>query len=552
MLSEHFAKFLSNRHQPSSKDFYHLVRQLSEAVEAGSSCLHLKNHKRHSLSGWRDDILQPDAELSTVCSPNGHAPLVLTEQGHLYLQRYYLHELGIFEKVSQWITQPVDSISAATKKQFNILFPEQNDQAQAAETALKRRFSIISGGPGTGKTTTVLKILMLLREQGYYSDPTDVLLLAPTGKAADRLKQSILGGIADLGELPLDLPHESSTIHRTLGFRPGTIEFRHNAANPLSAKVVVIDESSMVDLPLMHRLLDAIPSTARIMLLGDKNQLASVQVGTVLSDMMEAAESSKTALKECSVTLRKSYRTQGPINATCAQIKDGNEDAAWAALTSSTVDEIGATIHQELPRQLRSKLAPFVERHWLPILKDNSLTPEQKLTGIDRFRILCPTHNGPYGIAAINQAVEQILTANGFNTQQVWYPGRSIIIQQNDHALGVYNGDTGLVLSNDEDDAIVHFSSADELRSFAPSRLPEAKTAWALTIHRTQGSEYDHILLVIPPAEDSQILSRELLYTGLSRAKKSATVWCSEKSFKDTIKATVQRASGLTAMFNKT
>lgn len=548
MPSEHFAKFLSKRHQPYSKDFYHLVRQLSEAVEAGSSCLHLKHHKRHSLAEWLD-ILQPDAELSTVCSPGGNAPVVLTEQGHLYLQRYYLHELGIFEKLSQWISQPLDSISAATKKKFNELFPEKNDQSLAAETALKRRFTIISGGPGTGKTTTVLKILILLSKQGYYSEPTDVLLLAPTGKAADRLKQSILGGIADLGELPLDLPHESSTIHRTLGFRPGTIEFRHNATNPLAAKVVVIDESSMVDLPLMQRLLDAIPATARIILLGDKNQLASVQVGTVLSDIMEAADSSKTALKQCSVTLRKSYRTQGPINATCGHIKNGDTDAAWDTLTSSSADEIGATIQQELPRQLRSKLTPFVEQHWLPILKDDNLTPEQKLEGIDRFRILCPTHKGPYGIAAINQAVEQILASNGFDTQQVWYAGRSIIIQQNDHALGVYNGDTGLVLAGDEDNSLVHFSSADELRSFSPSRLPEAKTAWALTIHRTQGSEYDHILLVIPPVEDSPILSRELLYTGLSRAKKSATVWCSEDSFKQTINATVQRASGLSAMF---
>ncbi len=551
MLAPHFSSFISKRHTPYSPAFSSLVERLSEAVEAGSSCLDLATSTKHSLDEWKT-MLAPDAEGSTVSSPEGSAPLVLTPEGRLYLQRYYLHEKGIFGKVQQWLEKPIDKISSSTTKLYKQHFPnsEGDDQAQAAMTALQRHFTIISGGPGTGKTTTVLKILILLRQQGYYSDPNDCLLLAPTGKAADRLRQSILGGISQLGMLPLDFPTEASTIPRTLGYRPGSIEFKHNAENPLSAKIVIIDESSMVDLPLMHRLLDAIPDDARIILLGDKNQLASVQVGTVLSDFMFAAsEKPSSPLGKSSITLQKSYRTQGPINAACEQIRDGEANAAWQTILASPKDALGATIHQQLPSRLRNALVPFVENHWLPILQNDSLSTVEKLTGIDRFRILTPTHKGPYGISAINQAIEQILASHGIDTQQVWYNGRSVLVQQNDHALGIYNGDTGLTGTDAEGNPCVSFAGTDGSRTFSPARIPEVQTAWALTIHRTQGSEYDHILLVIPPVEDSPILSRELLYTGLSRAKKSATLWCTEQGFKQTVESTVQRASGLSAMF---
>lgn len=550
MLAKHFSDFISKRHQPVSQDFSCLVEQLCEAVEAGSSCLDLHANKKYSLENWQT-ILATDTKDSTVSSPGGSSPLILTSEGRLYLQRYYLHEKAIYEKVQQWLSQPVDKVSACTQKLYQQYFPvsEGDDQARAAMAALQRRFIIISGGPGTGKTTTVLKVLLLLREQGYFSDPNDCLLLAPTGKAADRLRQSILGGISQLEMLPIDLPTEAATIHRALGFKPSSIEFRHNANNPLSAKVVVIDESSMVDLPLMHRLLDAISDDARIILLGDKNQLASVQVGTVLSDFMEAAATGSNLLSNSTITLQKSFRTQGPINAACAHIRDGDAESAWQTVLDSPKEVTGATVFQALPSRLRHALTPFVERHWLPLLKNSELSIAEKLKRIDNFRILTPTHKGPYGIAAINQTVELILASHGIDTQQVWYPGRSVLVQHNDHSLGIYNGDTGLTGIDAEGCPNVSFTGADGTRSFPPARIPEVETAWALTIHRTQGSEYEHILLVIPPVDDSPILSRELLYTGLSRAKQSATLWCTQQSFKQTVASTVQRASGLASMF---
>ncbi len=552
MIATHFANFLRKHHRPTHDGFVPLVKCLSEAIETGSSCLDLNGLEDYPEEKWRN-ILACDEEGSTVASPCSSAPLILTPENRLYLQRYYLHEQRISDSVDHSIRADADEIAPKTLERISALFgtTEGNDQAAAALCALKRRFTIISGGPGTGKTTTVLKILLLLKEQGHFTEGTECLLLAPTGKAADRLRQSIVGGLAKLDIKDEEFPTETATIHRALGFRGNTIEFRHDAENPLNAKVVVIDESSMVDLPLMSRLMAAIRPDARTILLGDKHQLTSVQIGTVLADLMEVAETSDHPLNSCAVTLRKSFRTQGPIHATCEAIRDGDEEAAWAEVSNSAADVEGAVIHQIPPGNPRAALVEFVERHWLPPLQDPSLTPIEKLTAIDRFRILTPTHKGRFGVDAINRAVDQILDSHGIPTSATWYPGRSVIVAKNDYGLGIYNGDTGLAVDSGDGIVSVCFNSTEGSRMIKPVRLPEVSSAWGMTIHRTQGSEYDHILLIIPPSENSNILSRELLYTGLSRAKLSATLWCDEGNFRATIATTVQRASGLAEMFKQ-
>jgi len=559
MLSHPFSQFIANHHGCKDPAFKKLVRHLCELTESGSSCLDLNNEDTLSLEEWQK-ILRRDQPESAVSSPGGNTPLILTDNGQLYLQRYYLHEKKVFEIINRAARQPKTEISEISRQRINSLLgdPKTNDQAKAAVCALENRLTIISGGPGTGKTTTVVSILELLRESGYYTSPTDCLLLAPTGKAADRLRQSILGGLDRLNIEPEHFPTETSTIHRALGYRPNSIEFRHHAENPLHARVVVVDESSMVALPLMARLLDAIPEDARIILLGDKNQLASVEVGTVLSDLMQASQSNDHPIRNCAVTLHTSYRTMGAINAACEAIRDGQSKKTWQVIQSSSKSpEFEGTITQELPPpNPRQALSDFVNQHWLPVLQDDSLSPAEKIQQVDQFRILTPTHKGIYGVESINHTIDQILISHGIQTRDVWYAGRSVIIQKNDYPMGIYNGDIGLTLTDDSEHTSalkVYFKSGEELKSFSPALLPECATAWALTIHRTQGSEYDHILLIIPPnqksTQDSKILSRELLYTGLSRAKQSATIWCSEESLKLTIETTVQRASGLSRMF---
>ncbi|NWK54578.1 exodeoxyribonuclease V subunit alpha [Verrucomicrobiaceae bacterium N1E253] len=548
MISHHFSRFINRHHQPQHPDFTTLVRRLCDAVDAGSSCLDLSSQSEHPAETWRE-ILACDRDGSAVASPGGSAPLILTEDNRLYLQRYYQHEQHIVRAVNQRIRTTTGDLAPSILQRIEDLFEttEGNDQAHAALRALKHSFTIISGGPGTGKTTTVLKILLLLKESLIFTHPSECLLLAPTGKAADRLRQSILTGMKALKINDPEFPTETSTIHRALGYLQGSIEFKHDAQNPLQAKVVIVDETSMTDLTLMSRLMEALPAETRVILLGDKNQLASVQVGTVLGDLMEVAESPGHSLSECAVTLNRSYRTQGPISAACSAIRDGNADNAWQEIMHSETDVAGALIHHTLPDHPAAALTPFVQQHWLPVLKNNTMTDEEKLQAIDRFRILCPTHNGRYGIKAINTAVDHILSRHGIDTSSTWYPGRSVIVQTNDYALNIFNGDTGLVGQSD-DSTYVSFPSNEEPRNISPALLPEVHTAWALTIHRTQGSEYDHILLIIPPCSESPILSRELLYTGLSRAKQSATLWCTEQSFSDTVNSTVQRASGLPQM----
>lgn len=563
MISHSFSQFITQHHTPPHPDFQPLVWQLSELTENGSSCLNLKENNLHTHDEWLD-ILRCDQSGSAVGSPGSTTPLILTPDGKLYLQRYYLFEQQVFTAINHAARGKQNTLGDATEQRIANLFshPDSADQANATRCALRNRFTIISGGPGTGKTTTVVKILLLLRELNHFTLPTDCLLLAPTGKAADRLRQSILGGLAYENIPSDDFPTETSTIHRALGWKPDSIEFRHNADNPLNSKVVVIDETSMVDLPLMARLLDAIPEDARIILLGDKNQLSSIQVGTVLSDLMDAAEKSTHPIKDCTITLKKSWRTSGPISAACNAIRDGDANLAWTEITESPADTTGAIIHATPPKELIAALSPFVEKYWLPVLLNTEMSPLEKIQAIDQFRILTPTHKGLYGVQSINQTIDNILSAHGIPKRDVWYNGRSVIVQSNDYNLGIYNGDIGLTLAEKNDPAdgsasmLVCFKSGDDIKKVPPALLPECATAWALTIHRTQGSEYDHILMIIPPnqkedgKDESKILSRELLYTGLSRAKKSATLWCTEKGLRQTIAKTVQRASGLSDMFS--
>lgn len=558
MLASHFPQFIAQYHKGSTHAFKSLVRKLCELTDSGSSCLDLHHEPEYSIEEWQD-ILRCDQDGSAVSSPGGSTPLILTEHHQLYLQRYYLHEKQVFDAIDRTARTAPYEINERILSDIHQLLgdPSTNDQAQAAVSALRHRLCIISGGPGTGKTTTVVSILEVLRNNGSFSSAEECLLLAPTGKAADRLRQSIQGGIQRLKIEPEGFPTETSTIHRALGYRPESIEFRHHANNPLQARVVVIDESSMVDLPLMARLLDAIPEEARIILLGDKNQLASVQIGTVLSDLMQASQVCDHPIRDCSVTLRTSYRTKGAISLACDAIRHGDSKRCWKIIQESTESpEFEGTIQQQqAPQNLHKALHEFVNRHWLPVLQNSELSKDEKIRQIDQFRILTPTNKGLYGVESINHSIDQILIAHGIPKRDAWYPGRSVIIQKNDYTMGLYNGDIGLTL---EDEAApnpslnVYFESAEAplgVQGFSPALLPECNTAWALTIHRTQGSEYDHILLIIPPNKDSKILSRELLYTGLSRAKLSATLWCSEAALTQTIDTTVQRASGLSSMF---
>ncbi len=547
MIDRHLTRFITTHHLADSAerpDLSGILAELCHALDSGSSCLPLEQSAIPIHEALTH--LAVDAPGSTVGSPGSYQPLILTPQHKLYLNRYFAYEQEIASQIQQRLqhtSAPPADLEQQLLSHFGDL--DGNDQAEAARKALRRRFSILSGGPGTGKTTTVVKVLRLLHHYGHFTRPEEVLLLAPTGKAADRLQQSIRGSLT-----PTEtdtIPTTTSTIQRALGFRPRSVNFTHDADTPLYAQVVIVDESSMIALPLMAKLLRAIPQDATIILLGDQHQLSSVEVGSVLGDLITHATPQNRALHDAVTILRKTYRNAGGIHSCCQAIK---ANAPAQVLSHIAASQHGTNGHVEQsapptdPSDLTTALAPYISQHWLPTLQDSTLSVSDRLAAIDRFRLLTPTTVGPYGTDALNQHVESTLRRAGIPTTDQWYEGRAIIIQHNDHQLRIFNGDTGLCVRDADGQLKVAFATPTGPRLLAPTILPAVKTAWALTIHRTQGSEYDHILLLLPSFQTS-LATRELLYTGLSRAKTQATLWATPETITTTIQTQAQRASGL-------
>lgn len=553
MIAPHLYTFLSKHHCAAGEPFRQILTELSDALEAGSSCLPLEQSLL-SKEGLRE-ALACGQEGSVVGHSGASTPLILHED-KLYFSRYFSYEKEIADSLLKRLENS-GSLSSDLESQLSALFTDK-DQAEAARKALCNSFSIISGGPGTGKTTTVRNILLLLQQNGDYQDASEVLMLAPTGKAADRLRQSLKNG-SDSGDVE-SLPTETHTIHRALGGRPGSVNFRHDQGNPLPARIVIIDESSMVPLPLMAKLIRALPQDAKLILLGDQFQLNSVEVGSVLADLISSHEDPTSPMHHAVTILRKSYRNQGSIHDACEAIKSGDPTAFFSLLSESengklTEDKL---LHlSPLPYPIQPSLEPLIKEHWVPVLTTSDLSIEDRLQRIDDFRILTPTHHGPHGIEAVNQTVEAILRSAGVDTADPWYEGRSVIVQENDHHLGIYNGDTGLCVTTEKGERKVAFPSADSaegIRLLSPTILPAVSTAWALTIHRTQGSEYNNILLILPElGEDtdaSSLTTRELLYTGLSRTKAQASLWATPETLTRTIENQALRASGLQGLLH--
>lgn len=510
-------------------------------------------------------------------------PFVL--HGHrLYLRRYYAHEARLAKNLEQRIAHVESNVDAATlKRGLDRLFPgpvgvAPDLQRLAALVAVARRFCIISGGPGTGKTTTVVKLLALLQEQAIAAGrpPLHIMLVAPTGKAAFRLKEAILAardGLDCDARIKSLIPSDASTIHRRLGTIPGKTSFRHDADNPLPCDVLLVDEASMVDLPLMSRLVEALPSQARLILLGDRNQLASVETGAILGDLCGDARSPAFSkafasrlealgggvvprrpagahgppIADCVVQLEKSWRygeTSG-IAKLALCINAGDDAGAAEILSSGTYSDValrGAVTEKDLG----SDLTATAVAGYTSYLATRS--PIAAIAAFDELRVLCAHREGPYGVEALNPLLEAALARSGrLVNDGPWYPHRPVLVKENDYAVALFNGDVGIVFPDPDDPRRrrVHFVSADGLdRPLAPSRLPAHETAFAMTIHKSQGSEFDQVAVVLPDTL-TKVLTRELLYTAVTRARKSVAVFGSIDVVREAIKRPVLRASGL-------
>ena len=454
----------------------------------------------------------------------------------LYLDRYWREEKQVCDDLlALRVSKPTGDVPA-----FERLFPAGfEEQREAAEIALAQAVTVLTGGPGTGKTTTVARLLALLAEQAGGSR-LRIALAAPTGKAAARLQEAVQHEVAKLdaadrsrlGEL------QAMTLHRLLGSRPdSSSRFRHDRGNRLPHDVIVVDETSMVSLTMMARLLEAVRPDARLVLVGDADQLASVEAGAVLADLVDGL-SARTDVRVAA--LRTSHRFGEAIGFLAEAIRVGDADRALALLRSG--DEHIEFIEDHDPAdRLRAILTPHALR-----LREAALlgAADAALATLDEHRLLCAHREGPYGVRHWNRQVEKWLSEEtGQPAWAEWYAGRPLLVTANDYGLRVYNGDTGVVIAGTDGLRAVIAGATGPL-DFATSRLGDIATMHAMTIHKSQGSQADEVTVLIPP-EDSRLLTRELFYTAVTRAKAKVRVVGSEASMRAAIGRRAVRATGL-------
>jgi exodeoxyribonuclease V alpha subunit len=608
-----------------------------------------------SLSHWRAALAHPalvgPGQLDLVGPGAEATPLVLAGP-RLYLRRYWDYEqavgAGIQARTARSASLQAALPIAAMRRILDGLFPTTaigpDWQKLACGLAARGAFSIITGGPGTGKTTTVVRLLALLQalalagsSPGRPPRPLRIRLAAPTGKAAARLNESIAGavasaidslslaGLADAEGMRAAIPATVTTLHRLLGSRPDTRRLRHHAGNPLALDVLVIDEASMVDLEMMAAVLDALPPAARLILLGDKDQLASVEAGAVLGELCRRAREGHytpdtldwlaaatgehmapaladpggTPLDQAIVMLRHSHRfaadsgigqlaeavNAGDTSAVLDLWTHGHGDLALVALAggedaafrSLVIDGRVATQAEpsgglppagdsKIPTTDEPALVPLGYRHYLATLRQGQPPPDADPSAFDawaravlrahgQFQVLCALRRGPWGVEGLNQRIARLLQDAGLIPASTgWYLGRPVLITRNDYGLGLMNGDMGITLARPvgagQDEILrVAFPAGDGqdgIKWTHPSRLQAVETVYALTVHKSQGSEFSHAALVLP-ATPSPILTRELLYTGITRARAHLTLVSpgGDQVLTQAVQRRVLRASGL-------
>lgn len=504
-----------------------------------------------SSDAWLNVVRSSPLVVEAALAEGSARPLVMDDRGRLYLARYHDHERALAARL-RGLAARSDPKPPVPREVLEGLFPPRSDerpdlQRLAALSARTRRLSVIVGGPGTGKTSTVVKLLALLAhdaKQAALPLPR-VLLVAPTGKAAQRLTESIEQARAKLAidsEIAASIPSTAQTIHRALGSIEGSLtQFRHHGGRPLSCDVLLLDEASMVDLALMRRLLDAVPEDARVIMLGDPDQLVSVEAGGVLTDLCRAAERGGP-LAACVTRLTESHRyaPDSGIAALSEAIRTQDVEHALALLSSgdlTDIDRAPSVDDQGAPRLLLSQAKKGYADLRAPTL-------EAKLSALSRFRVLCAHRKGRDGVEAVNAELTRALTT-ATGRQGEHYPGRPILITQNDYGTSLFNGDVGVLHSEGaKRDLALYLQTGDHTRRVALGRLPAHETVYAMSVHKSQGSEFDRVAVVLPERV-SPVLTRELLFTAITRARSAVTIYASTEVLRATICQRVERESGL-------
>jgi exodeoxyribonuclease V alpha subunit len=561
-LACQFAGFIDRINQGNDELIPAIAALLTDAVSQGHVCLNLAQITGQTLlKGNNRSQLQVRLKASLVVGTAGdYKPLILTDDGLLYLYRYWSDE-QLVAKAIQQRCQPIAVLKPDILQQDFADWRSINDdvdwQKIAVLMALTRQFSVISGGPGTGKTTIVLRLLKLLYRQ---DDQLNIALVAPTGKAAARLQQAV----ADSGQSRL----EAKTVHRLLGITANNDQGRYTPQNPLAIDVLIVDEASMIDISLMAKLLNALPDITRIIILGDSQQLASVESGAVLAnlcdqppqfskafiqsiqkftDMKLIGTAPSTALLSDSVVLlQHSYRfdEKSDVGQLAKAVQSGSVANVYKVMETAT-----SNLWQQQLDAINIQSHVFDNyKPYFDAVRSHADT-QQCLQLFEQYRVLSALKVGPQSVSAVNGLIERQLQKKGWKTYQDFYNGRPIMVTQNDYRQRLFNGDTGLILEDPEGVLRACFISEHTVRWVDLSRLPAHETAFAITIHKSQGSEFDKVSVLLPE-EDTALLNRELLYTAITRAKKQVTVLCSDMMLAKTVQTQHRRETGLAKLLS--
>ncbi|MDN4502421.1 exodeoxyribonuclease V subunit alpha [Alteromonadaceae bacterium BrNp21-10] len=586
---------------------FHCFIALSQSLREGSSCLPLSALAHQHCwaapekAGYQfADLAQLQQALASLAIDESASASIVLDNDALYLRRYWQFEQEVAQQLAAGFNDQSFALMAEQQQRaqqiLTELFPspssseEQQDHAEidwqaiAVANALSQQFSVISGGPGTGKTYTVTKLLMAM--QLLHNNQLTIKLAAPTGKAAQRMKESIAANIQQLQtqlDVQVTLPKDALTLHRLLGIGRNPVSPKYHQQRPIDCDVLVVDEVSMVDLPMMARLLRALPAQAQLVLIGDAKQLPSVEVGNIMADISRIPHEGYSAAKAMQIAnllvapslaekiqasdsadnhgadnkhtkadyfnlLHKTHRQQQSdnphtISRLASFVIQNAADEGWALLQSANADvdlTVGSQISQFAASELYSHLQQLVSRYYVPIAKAADIY--QALGLLKQFRLLMANREGEIGVEAINLKVQQMLGVQ----QQRYYRGRPIMVSENDYANGLFNGDIGLIWPDPQhpQKLCAWFEVNNDVKPIALSRLPKVETVYAMTIHKTQGSEFEHVAILLPNVE-SKVQSKELLYTGITRAKKQLTIIADENHWQSVFKQSSARYSGL-------
>ena len=561
-LDQHFARGMA-RLDGSNHDqvLYQTTRLVCHVSANGHVCLDLREYAGQTVIfrylEKEEQITLPETSMwiselfksRLVGQIGAHTPFILDDKYYrFYLRRYWQYEYHLIQFFGEHTsTLPIPVHSLDVEHLIKTLFPPESSlggQQKAVYSALRNRLSIITGGPGTGKTTTIINIMALL----IANEPDICIkLTAPTGKAAARLSESIANGKKRLQEnVPQkiwnQISEETFTIHRLLKSKRNSIYFHHDADNRLPIDCLILDEASMVDIALMSKLINALPDHCRLILLGDANQLSSVEAGAVFGDL---CTSNNRQLQDKVTHLTHSYRfnPEKGIGRLSKLVLMEEGETAFNCLNSKAESQ---TIWHSLPDP--SLLRSFIQKTILPYAKKllGAETIGQAFQTLKSFAVLTALRVGRYGSINLNSVVETLLVETGLvPTAAEWYQGKPIMITRNDYGMGLFNGDLGICFSDPEENRLsAYFEKGDGYHKISPTRLPAHESVFALTIHKSQGSEFDEVMLVLPDAA-TDILTKELIYTGITRAKIGLQILGSRHIFIDSVSRTIQRSSGL-------